>query len=166
MTPLGSQLRKRRAIAGFAFAEAMVAASVAVVALGGFYASTQQAGRVLRMGKEVVSASEMLQQRIEALRYAPPWSNVTTAAGIASVVSAPTGISANFTNVSETFTVSGYPTGSQLIVTRSPTGTFTNNGVDLSATGCVKITVMATWTGVGNIQRSRQMSTIMSKGGL
>ena len=144
----------------------MVAASVAVIALGGFYASTQQAGRVLRMGKEVVSASEILQERIEALRYAPPWSNVTTPTGIASVVAAPTGAAANFSYVTETYTVSGYPSGSVLTVTRSPSGTFTNNGVDLSVTNCVKVTVAATWTGVGNIQRSRQISTIMSKGGL
>jgi hypothetical protein len=162
----GSQLRKRRSVAGFAFAEAMVAAAVAVIALGGFYASTQQAGRVLRLGKETVSASELLQQRIEALRYAPPWSNVTTAAGIASVVAAPTGIAANFSNVTETYTVSDYPSGSTLTVTRTPSGTFTNNGVDLSATSCVKVTVTATWTGIGNIQRTRQLSTIMSKGGL
>ena len=166
MTRFGSQLQKRRAVAGFAFVEAMVAASVAVIALGGFYASTQQAGRVLRMGKEVVSASEMLQQRIEALRYAPPWSNVTTATGIVGVVAAATGAAANFSNVTETFTVSGYPSGSQLVVTRTPAGTFTDNGVDLSSTSCVKVTVAATWTGVGNIQRSRQLSTIMSKGGL
>ena len=166
MTRLGSKFRKRRAVAGFAFVEAMVAASVAVIALGGFYASTQQAGRVLRMGKEVVSASELLQQRIEALRYAPPWSNITTATGIATVVAAPTGAAANFSNVTETYTVSGYPSGSVLTVTRSPSGTFTNNGVDLSSTSCVKVTVTAKWTGVANIQRSRQLSTIMSKGGL
>ena len=166
MTRLGSQFRKRRAVAGFAFVEAMVAASVAVIALGGFYASTQQAGRVLRMGKEVVSASEILQQRIEALRYAPPWSNITTATGIASVVATPTGASTNFSKVTETYTVSGYPSGSVLTVTRSPTGTFTDNGVDLSSTSCVKVTVTATWTGIGNRQRTRQLSTIISKGGL
>ena len=160
------RIRKTRAMAGFAFAETMVAAAVAVIALGGFYASTQQAGRVLRMGKEVVSASEMLQQRIEALRYAPPWSNVTTASGIASVVASPTGASANFSNVTESYTVSGYPSGGVLTVTRSPGGTFTNNGVDLSSATCVKLTVQARWTGIGNLQRSRQLSTIIAKGGL
>ena len=153
-------------MAGFAFAETMVAATVAVTALGGFYASSQQAGRVLRMGREVVFVSEILQQRIEALRYAPPWSNITTAFGIKSVVAVPTGASANFTNVTETYNVSGYPSGSTLTVTRAPNGTFTDNGVDLSSTSCVKVTIIASWTGVGNLQRSRQLSTIISKGGL
>ncbi len=166
MTRLGSQFRKRRSVAGFAFVEAMVAASVAVIALGGFYASSMQAGRVLRMGREVVLASEILQQRIEALRYAPPWSNITTAAGIESVVATPTGASANFSNVTETYTVSGYPSGSVLTVTRAPSGAFVDNGVDLSSTSCVKVTIIASWTGVGNLQRSRQLSTIISKGGL
>ena len=166
MTRMGSQLRKRSTEAGFLLADALVAAGVAVVALAGFYASTQQAGRVLRAGREVAQASEMLQQRIEALRYAPPWSNVTTASGIASVTAAATGVSANFSNVTEIFTVSDYPSGSSLTVTRSPGGTFTNNGVDLSSSRCVKVTVAATWTGVGNVQRRRQLSTIITKGGL
>lgn len=166
MLRLGQQLRKRRAASGFAIVEAIVAAGIAVIALASFYASTQQAGRVLRMGKEVVSASELLQERIEALRYAPPWSNVTTASGIASVVAAPAGVSANFSNVTETYAVSDYPSGSQLTVTRSPGGTFTNNGVNLSSSLCVKVTVTAMWTGIGNVQRSRQLSTIISKGGL
>ena len=163
---MGSQLRKRTAEAGFLLADALVAAGVAVIALAGFYASTQQAGRVLRTGREIAQASELLQQRIEALRYAPPWSNVTTASGIASVTAAATGVSANFSNVTEIFTVSDYPSGSSLTVTRSPSGTFTNNGVDLSSSRCVKVTVAATWTGIGNVQRSRQLSTIITKGGL
>lgn len=108
----------------------------------------------------------MLQQRIEALRYAPPWSNITTAAGIQGVAAGATGVSANFSNVTETFTVSGYPSGSSLTVTRSPAGTFSNNGVDLSSSRCVKVTVVATWTGIGNVQRSRQLSTIITKGGI
>jgi hypothetical protein len=152
--------------AGFTLADTVIAAGVAVAALAGFYASTQQAGRVLRMGKEVAAATEMLQERIEALRYAPPWGNVTTAAGISTVAAAATGISANFRNVTETFTVQGYPSGSTLTVTRSPSGTFSNNGVDLSATTCVKVTVKATWTGVGNVKRTRQLSTIIAKGGI
>ena len=166
LPPSAHRLQKRSATAGFAIAEAMVAAGIAVIALGGFYASAQQAGRVLRMGKEIASASELLQERIEALRYAPPWSNVTTAFGIAAVTGPATGASANFPNVTETYTVSGYPSGGTLIVTRSPSGTFTNNGVDLSASVCVKVTVSASWTGVGNRPRSRQLSTIIAKGGI
>ena len=155
-----------RGKAGFTLADTVIAAGVAVAALGAFYASTQQAGRVLRMGKEMAAATELLQERIEALRYAPPWGNVTTAAGIATVTAGAPGVSANFKYLTETFTVQGYPSGSTLIVTRSPSGTFTNNGVDLYANTCVKVTVTATWMGVGSVQRTKQLSTIIAKGGI
>lgn len=166
MIRLKGQRRKRSALAGFTLAEVLIAVVVVATALGGLYGSVQQAGRVVRMGKEIAQASELLQQRIEALRYAPPWSNITTATGIQSVAAGATGVSANFSNVTETFTVSDYPSGSSLTVTRSPAGTFSNNGADLSSSRCVKVTVAATWTGIGNVQRSRQLSTIITKGGI
>ena len=65
---------------GFTLVESVVAMGVATVALLGFYASEQQASRIARAGRTVASASEMLQERIEAFRYAPPWTNITTAA--------------------------------------------------------------------------------------
>ena len=151
---------------GFALVESIVAMGVTTVALLGFYASEQQAARIARAGRTVASASEMLQERIEAFRYAPPWTNITTAAGIASVTASAPAIAANFTYVSETFTVQGYPSGSQLVVTRSPSGTFTNNGVDLSSSRCVKLTVTATWLAPGNVSRTRQISTIVTRGGI
>ena len=151
---------------GFTLVESVVAMGVTTVALLGFYASEQQAARIARAGRAVASASEMLQERIEAFRYAPPWTNITTAAGIASVTASAPAIAANFTYVSETFTVQGYPSGSQLVVTRSPSGTFTNNGVDLSSSRCVKLTVTATWLAPGNVSRTRQISTIVTRGGI
>jgi hypothetical protein len=109
----------------------------------------------------------VLQERIEALRYAPPWSNVTTASGVATVVAAQAAAATNFAApLTESYTIAAYPTGNQLTVTRAPNGTFTNNAVDVSSSLCVKVTVVATWTGLGNVQRSRQISTIMSKGGI
>jgi len=167
MTRLGSQIGKKRSQGGFTIADALVAAAVAVGALGGLYASVQQVGRVLRTGREVAQVSEVLQQRIEALRYAPPWTNVTTSSGVASIVASPAAAAANFSGrITETYTIADYPSGSQLTVTRSPSGSFTTNGVNLSASRCVKVTVVASWTGLGNVQRSRQISTIMSKGGI
>lgn len=167
MSRLLSIMKKKRARSGFAIADCLVAAAVVVTALGGIYASTQHAGRVLRMGKEVAQASELLQERVESLRYAPPWTNITTAAGISSVVSSPAAIASNLSStITETYTVSAYPSGNTLVVTRSPSGSFTNNGVNLSKVNCVKVTVSATWIGIGNVQRSRQLSTIIAKGGI
>ena len=158
--------KSKRSQQGFTIVESVVAMGMTAIALLGFYTSEQQAARIARAGRAVASASEMLQERIEAFRYAPPWTNVTTAAGIASVTASAPAIAANFTYVSETFTVQGYPSGSQLVVTRSPSGTFTNNGVDLSSSRCVKLTVTATWLAPGNVSRTRQISTIVTRGGI
>ena len=152
--------------AGVSIVEVMVAVVVVVSSVLAFSASVQQASRVARTGKAFASASEMLQERIEAFRYTPTWSNVTTAAGIASLAGPATTVAANFPNVTETFTVEPYPAGSALVVTRSPTGTFTNNGASLGTTRCVKLTVVGTWTAAGSTQRTRQIATIIAKGGL
>ncbi len=144
----------------------MIAASVAIAALAGLSASAQQATRIARAGKGAASASEMIEERIESFRHRTTWRNVTTGAGIASVTSAPAAIASNFPIVTETFTVQPYPTGGQLVVTRSPDGSFRSNGVDLSTSKCVRLTVAATWTANGTIPRSTQFSTIITKGGL
>ena len=151
---------------GISLVETMVAAGVTIAALIGFSTSAQQASVIGRSGKAFASATEMLQERIESFRYTPTWSNVTTATGIASIAASPSAIASNFSNVTETFTLQPYPTGSQLVVIRSPNGTFSNNGVTLPTTTCVKLTIAATWTAVGQTQRSRQLSTIIAKGGI
>lgn len=159
-------LSRRRSELGITLVETMVAAGVSVAAIAGLSASTQQASRIARAGKDIASASEMIQERIECFRSTPFWRNITTSTGITSVASASTAIASNFQNVTETFRVQPYPTGSELVVTRSPNGSFTNNGVDVSASKCVKFTVTATWTASGNNPQSRQFSTIIAKGGL
>jgi hypothetical protein len=153
--------------AGFTLVETLVAMGVTVMSLAGFYLASGQAVRIVRAGKEMGCASEMLQQRIEDFRYTPPWTNLTTVAGITSVVSTSTAISQNLKGVTETFTVVPYPAGgTPLVVTRSSDGTITSSGSDLSAQRCVKLTVAASWKGVSNAVRTRQMSTIVAKGGL
>jgi hypothetical protein len=82
-------------------------------------------------------------------------------------VSTATATSTNFRNVTETFVVQPYPAGGvPLVVTRSPSGTFSTTGSDMATESCVKFTITVTWTGIGNVSRVRQLSTIMTKGGL
>ena len=168
MPPIPSlpSLRRSRKQAAFTLVEPLVAMGVSVVALMGLYSSASQAGLIVRTGREIASGGEMVQERLESFRYTTTWANVTTAAGIQSVASSASAIAANFGNVTETFTVQPYPSGSALTVTRSPGGSFSSSGADLSSNKCVKFTVNATWTGAGNVQRSRQLSTIITKGGL
>ena len=156
-----------KSAAGVTLMETVVAVGVTVSSLMAYSASVQEATRVARSGKSFASATEMLQQRIEAFRLTSSWANVTTAGGIATVTAAASPIAVNFPGVTETFTVQPFPSGTALVVTRSANGTFTNNNVTLPAsTNCVRFTATATWTAVGNAPRSRQISTIITRGGL
>ena len=160
----GSPLRH---CAAFSLVEVVVAMMITVIAITAFYASAGQALRIMKAGKETVLGSQLLQQRIETLRSAPLWTSVTTSDGIQSVVSGATQSAANLPGATETVTVTSYPSGgTPIVVTRSASGTFTTSGASLSAQNCVRLTVRVNWTGVGNVARSRQMSTIVTKGGL
>ncbi len=145
----------------------MIAIAVSVIALAGLFAAAGQATRIVRSGKEIASASQMLQQRLETFRYTPPWTNITTDAGMRTLITTATATATNFANATETFTVEPYPAGgTPLVITRTPAGALSTTGSDLSSQRCVKLTVSVSWTGIGNIQRTRQMSTIVTEGGL
>lgn len=152
--------------AGFSLVETLVALGVTVAAIAGLSASAQQASVIARSGKGFASGSQVLQQRVESFRRSTTWTNVTTAAGIASLAASASANASTFANVTETFTVQPYPSGNALVVTRSPSGTFSNNGVTLPTTTLVKLTITATWTATGNTSRSKQISTLVAKGGL
>ena len=47
----------------------------------GLSSSVQQATRIARSGKATASAGEMIEERLETFRYAPLWTQVTTASG-------------------------------------------------------------------------------------
>ena len=161
---LGSRMCRCTA---FSLVEVVVAMMVTVIAITTFYASAGQAVRIMKAGKETVLGSQLVQQRMEALRAAPLWTSVTTPDGLRSEVAGATLSGPNLPGATETFTVTSYPSGgTPIVVTRSPTGTVTSSGSSLSAQYCVRLTVRVNWTGIGNVARSRQMSTIITKGGL
>ena len=154
-------------IGAFTLVEVMVAMMLSVLALTAFYASSGQAVRVVKSGKETALASQLLQERIEALRSASLWSSITTPAGVRAVLNNATVTASNLPGVTETVTVASYPAGgTPIVVTRSPGGTFSTSGASLSAQKCVKVTLQVSWTGVANTARSRQIATLIAKGGL
>ena len=159
--------RHARTPAAFTSAETMIAMAVCMISLVGIFGAAGQAVRIVRSGKEISSASQMLQQRLETFRYTPPWTNITTSAGITNLVTNATATATNFASATESFSVEPYPAGgTPLVVTLTPTGSLSTSGSDLSAQPCVKFTITVSWTGIGNIPRTRQLSTIMTKGGL
>jgi Tfp pilus assembly protein PilV len=156
-----------RCSAAFSLVEVVIAMMITVIAVTTFYASVGQAVRVMKAGKEDVLASQIVQERIEALRSAPLWASVTTPGGFSSVIAGATQSAASLQGATETFTITSYPSGgTPIVVTRSSAGTVTTSGSSLSAQFCVMLTARVNWRGVGNIARSRQVSTIITKGGL
>ena len=156
-----------RRCAAFSLVEVVVAMMITAIAVTAFYASAGQALRIMKSGKETVVASQLLQERVEALRSASQWKSVATPAGLSGIVASAAQSAANLKGATETFTVTSYPTaGTAIVVTRSPSGTVATSGSDLSSQFCVKLTAKVNWTGIGNVARSRQVNTIVTKGGL
>ena len=149
-----------------------MAVGLSVLALGAFYVSSTQAVRIVRVGKENVYASQLLQERMEAFRAAPAWTDITTAAGISTLVATPTSTAANFPQVTESYTVSTYypiptaPAPSPLRISRAPNGTFTSAGATPIPSSAIKVTIQADWVGANRVARSRQLSTIICKNGV
>ena len=152
-----------RLSAAFTLVEVLVAMMLSVLALTAFYASSGQAVRIVKSGKETALASQLLQERIEALRSAPLWSSVTTPSGLSTIMTNAT----NFPGATEAVTIASYPAGGTAIfVARGPTGAIFSSGSSLSAQKCVKATIEVSWVGVGNKARRRQIATLITKGGL
>lgn len=159
--------RSRRCTAAFTLIEVVVAMMLSVLALTAFYASSGQAVRIVKRGKETALASQLLQERIEALRSAPRWASVTTPDGVRTLITNATVTAANFPGATETVTVAAYPAGgTPFVVTRAISGSLSSSGSSLSAEKCVKLTLQVSWSGVGGTTRSRQIATLITKGGL
>jgi type II secretory pathway pseudopilin PulG len=157
---------RRRAMA-FTLAEVIVAVTVGLLALGIFYTSASKAIQLVRSGKQTADASQLLQMRLETIRLTSPWANITTAAGLQSIITTAAPSAANFPGVTETYLVTPYPSGTgSLTVTRSPSGTMSSRGSDLSAQKCVQVEATLTWKGINSASKQCQLVTILTKGGL
>ena len=86
---------------------------------------------------------------------------------MSAVINSATLTAANFPGATETVTIASYPVaGTAIVVTRAPGGTISTSGASHSTQKCVKLTLQVSWTGVGNKTRTRQVATLLAKGGL
>ena len=159
---------RRASKRAFALLDALTASVISVISLLAFYAASGQAIRLVKSGKQGAYASEVLQQRIETFRATSQWSNVTTSAGLISQMQPASAVAANFPGASESVKIEPYPAvaGTALVAARTAAGAVSASGPDLSAQLCVKLTLTVNWTASGGVARSRQLATIISKGGL
>lgn len=136
------------------------------ISLSTFFATAGQAIRVVKTGKDTANASQILQQRMETFHATSQWSSLTTPSGLATLFAPATDSASNLPGASETLTVVAYPSaGTPIIVSRNGSGAVTSTGSTLAAQSCVKVTVQVTWKGLGSLSRSRQLSTILTRGG-
>jgi prepilin-type N-terminal cleavage/methylation domain-containing protein len=159
---------RRMARSAFTLLETMVALGVTAIGLAAFYAASAHAIHLAKTGKQFADANALLQERIETIRSAPGWSNISTTAGVQALI-APAAVAAGtFAGATETVSVSAYPAATPAFtVTRSSGGAFTTTGAaSLAAQKCLKVTVQVNWSGQNNRPFSRRISTVVSKEGV
>ncbi len=157
----------RRKNKGFTLVESIVAIAVGLLAMVVFYVSSSQALRLIRSGKQMANASQLVQMRLETIRLATSWASVTTPSELQKLVTDVAPSSANLSDEAESYIVTPYPSnGSSLTVARSVAGAMSSGGTDLSSQKCVMVTVTLSWSGPAKSQRKCQLSTIITKGGI
>jgi len=164
--------RSRVAERGFTFIDLMAAVGVVAIGFAGIFYSNSRALNMLRASKETVTASKMLQQRMELVRL-QDWAEVTDVASVQTLMGTAADASGLLTNPVETITVSPFPpsAGAATIqVQRAANGTVTqisDNPNLVDGNSAVRVDVRVTWTGTPNGRtRLRETSTVVANGGL
>ena len=152
--------------------EAVFAAAIMALFMGGLFAMNGRNIQLLKSGKESFSATVVLEERAEQLRRGK-WSEITSDTYLQTILSAPPSSGANLPSVAEQIVISAYPPVSpalaSTIVTRSSTGAVvvvSSNPV-FSTADTVMATFRATWSGTpGGRTRVREISTVIANRGL
>ena len=174
--PTANRLRpfRRPAVLAAVMLEAMFAMAIIAVFISGMYATNARVWILLRSSLESNSASRTLNGRAEQLRAAT-WNQITTSTYLANTVFAVAPDAAGDTGgLVETIDVKAYPTPSPnpapIRVTRNnTTGAVTTplaGDGTMTAQTSVRIDITAAWTAKGGASRTRQMSMIITNGGI
>ena len=172
--PVGLPGLRQRSRLGAALIETAMAMSIIAVFLTGMYASNARVWSLLRSSLESNAACRVLNGRAEQIR-AGTWSQVTTSDFLANTVLAVApDAGGDLGSLVETANIMAYPTPSpnptQIRVTRTnSTGTVSvvgsGDGTMPSQTS-IRVDLTAAWTSKGGASRSRQISMILSNGGV
>ena len=142
--------------------------AVCSLAITAFYGAVAQGLRIVKTAREQALASQLLEQRFEALRARKFWTTVTTKSGLANALEEPVASAAGLAEVSESFRVGPYP-GEKVAftVTRRADGRVSQTGSSLPSTqGSVWVTGVVTWRSGAKTTRSRSISSVLTRGGL
>jgi type II secretory pathway pseudopilin PulG len=150
--------------------ESTIAAAICAMFLGSLFTLNTSTMETIRMAREAASASQVLQQRIEAMRIAN-WHEITDADWVSNNLlntDAPGGTSLK--NISETLVLSPYGSANTATtqITRSAGSTQIQTRNDsLLTESAVKVIWTVNYTGSPNDHSvSRQTVAILAKGGV
>jgi hypothetical protein len=157
---------------GAAIAEALAAAMIIGLFMGGLFQMNALNVRTMRSGRETVAASFVLQERVDQIRNTT-WANVSNAAYLENLLDTSAASSGNLPQLSEQITISAYPVATpaptSAVVTRAASGTtnIVSSNADLAKQRMVRADVAITWQSTtGSKTRTRTLSTIIAEGGI
>ena len=154
----------------FTLIECTIATAISALFLGSLFLVNSSAMDTLQMARESACASQVLQQRIEAMRIAN-WHQVTDASWlVANLLNADAPGASQLKNMSETLTLIAYGSSTvgntQLTRTNGAVSIVANNSA-LLGENAIKIIWTVNYTaGPNNGIISRQIVAILAKGGV
>lgn len=156
---------------GITLVEVCIALSISALFLGSLFTMNSSSMQTVRMGRETACASQILQQRIEALRIAN-WHQITDADWLKNNImnSDPAG-GDSLRDESETLTLIPYgsstPGNTQLTRNQGGTCAIVNRNDALLAENAVKVLLRVSFSGAPyNRPVTRQTVAILAKGGV
>jgi hypothetical protein len=163
-------LRKAFGQNGSTLIESAIAASICALFLGSLFAMNTSTMGTIKMARETAWASQILQQRVEAMRIAN-WHQITDADWIqANLLNADAPGSSGLKNLSETLTLTPYgstSTATTGLTRTSGSCTITSRNSSLLTENAVQVVWTVNFTGSPNDRASsRQTLAIVAKGGV
>lgn len=154
----------------FALVECTIATAVSALFLGSLFLLNSSAMDTIQMARQSACASQVLQQRVEAMRIAN-WHQVTDANWLLSnLLNVEASGASQLTNMSETLTLVPYGSstvGNTQLTRTSGAVTIASNNSALLGENAVKIIWTVNYTAAPNNRTiSRQIVAILAKGGV
>lgn len=160
-----------RSESGVTILEAVFAAAIMALFMGGLFVMNGRNMQLLKSAKESFSATVVLEERVERLRRGK-WGEITSDAYLQTILGAPPSSAANLPGLAEQIVISAYSPSTgppSTTVTRDATGAVAvvSSNPALSAADTVLATLRATWSGApGGRTRVREISTVIANRGL
>ena len=160
----------RNPTSGTTLIEATIAAGIAAIFLGSLFTLNTSSMGTIKMAREAAAASQVLQQRIEAMRIAN-WHQITDADWIKNnLLNASANGSVDLKSVNEILTIAPYGSANTAVTRISRTGntaTIDLENDNLLTENAIKVTWTVNYIGAPNDRSmTRQTVAILAKGGV